>query len=55
MSLEMDYECPNCGESQTFWQTASTEVHLGTKKKWQCSECGYGFVRIDSAVDTSAA
>lgn len=55
MAIEMEQECPECGESQTFWKTGSTEIHLGTKAKWVCSECGYGFVRIDGSVDTSTA
>lgn len=55
MSLEMDHECPNCGETRSFWKTASTEMHLGRKVKWDCPECDYGFVQIDGAVDTSTA
>lgn len=47
--------CPDCGEEQTFWLTARTEVQLGRKRKYSCSECEYGFVRIDGTVDTSAA
>ena len=54
MSIEMEQECPECGDAQTFWKTGSTEMHLGTKRKFECSECGYGFVRIDGTVDTSA-
>lgn len=46
MSLEREYECPECGEIQ-FWKTASTEVHLGTKIKWACDGCGYEFIEID--------
>lgn len=55
MSLEQTQECPECGEERTFWKTASTRLHLGTKQKWQCSECGFGFVRIDGTVDTGSA
>ncbi len=54
MSLELDAHCPSCGESRPFWRVASTEMHLGTKVKWHCPECDYGFVRIDGTVDTSA-
>lgn len=54
MSIEMEQECPDCGQAQTFWKTGSTELHLGTKRKWQCAECGYAFVRINHTVDTSA-
>ncbi|MFC7134740.1 MULTISPECIES: hypothetical protein [Salinibaculum] len=54
MALEMEHECPHCGETRTFWKAASTEMHLGRKEKWHCSECDYGFVRIDGAVDTGA-
>jgi ribosomal protein L37AE/L43A len=52
MSLEMDHDCPACGEERTFWRTASTHLHLGEKIKWRCSECEYGFVRIGD-IDTS--
>jgi rubredoxin len=53
MSQELDAYCPVCGTDRSFWRVASTEVHLGEKVKWRCSECDYGFVRIDGAVDTS--
>jgi rubredoxin len=52
MGLEQEQQCPECGETRTFWKTGTTEMHLGTKRKWRCSECVYGFVRIDGAVDT---
>lgn len=51
---EATYECPGCGEEQTFWLTARTNLGLGRKEKWHCSECNYGFVRIDDVIDTSA-
>jgi len=54
MPLELERDCPNCG-ADTFWRTASTMVHLGEKVKWECTECDYGFVRIDEAVDTCRA
>ena len=58
MALELDHECPACGETKTFYRSASTEMHLGTKVKWHCPDCEYGFVRIgrggEIAVDTSA-
>jgi rubredoxin len=54
MPLELEQECPECGETRAFWKVGTTELHLGTKRKWQCSECGFGFVRIDGAVDTGA-
>lgn len=55
MGLELEHECPECGETQSFWKVASTEVHLGRKVKWDCPECSYGFVQIDGEVDTSVA
>jgi rubredoxin len=55
MSLELERECPECGGPRTFWKAASTTLHLGTKQKWQCSGCGFGFVRIDGTVDTGRA
>jgi rubredoxin len=54
MSLELEHQCPDCGESRTFWLTASTVLHLGTKRKFRCPECEYSFVRIDG-IDTSVA
>lgn len=55
MSQQLERECPKCEEEQTFTLTARTELHLGQKRKWRCSECYWGFVRIDGDVDTSAA
>ncbi|WP_336024825.1 hypothetical protein [Halobellus salinisoli] len=46
MSLERDDECPECGHDG-FWKTASMTIHLGTKTKWRCNECGYGFIEIN--------
>jgi predicted RNA-binding Zn-ribbon protein involved in translation (DUF1610 family) len=54
MSLEMEYDCPECGNHQ-FWKTASMKLHLGTKTKWRCSECGYGFIRIGDDITTARA
>jgi transposase-like protein len=53
MSLEMEHNCPSCGGSTQFWRTASTEVHLGTKTKWRCSECNFGFIQING-IDSTA-
>lgn len=55
MSLELEHGCPECGETRTFWKVASTEMHLGQKRKWDCPECEYGFVQIDNTVDTGTA
>jgi len=52
--MELERGCPECGEQRTFYLAASTELHLGRKRKWRCPECGYGFVRIDGEVDTAA-
>ncbi|RDI72645.1 hypothetical protein DWB78_13450 [Halopelagius longus] len=54
MSLEMEYDCPECDNSQ-FWRTAYTELHLGEKTKWRCSECGYGFININDGISTADA
>lgn len=54
MGLELDRECPKCGETG-FWRTASTHVHIGEKVKWSCNECDYEFVTIDETVDTATA
>jgi len=53
MSLELEHYCPDCEEYSDFWKVASTTMHLGTKVKWHCGECDYGFVRIDGEVDTA--
>jgi len=55
MSLELEQECPECGETREFYRAASTTMHLGEKTKWHCPECDYGFVRIDDEVDTASA
>jgi len=55
MSMELEADCPDCGETHTFYRAASTKIHLGQKVKWHCPECDYGFVRIDGAVDTATA
>lgn len=52
MPLEIERECPSCGEMRGFWKVGTTKLHLGIKRKWTCNECGFGFVRIDDAVDT---
>lgn len=53
MGLEIEHDCPTCGTERTFWRTASTNLHLGEKTKWRCSECSFGFVRIDG-IDSTA-
>jgi rubredoxin len=55
MPLELEQECPECGETRTFWKSGTTDLHLGTKRKWQCSECGFSFVRIGGTVDTGVS
>ena len=54
MAAEMEHHCPVCSCDREFYRAASTTLHLGEKVKWRCSECGYSFVRIDDAVDSSA-
>lgn len=55
MSRELALHCPQCDDERSFYQAASTLVHIGKKVKWHCPECDYGFVRIDGTVDTSTA
>jgi transposase-like protein len=55
MTKQLEAYCPSCDAEQSFTRVASTELHLGTKTKWDCPECDYGFVRIDGEVDTSTA
>lgn len=55
MAMELERECPDCGETKTFYRAASTVLHLGTKVKWRCPDCEYGFVTIDDAVDTGVS
>lgn len=52
--MSLDHDCPEC-DSDEFYLAASTVLHLGEKVKYKCTECAYGFVRIDGAVDTGAA
>ena len=52
MALQRD--CPECGGTE-FYRAASTEMHLGEKVKWHCTECEYGFIQIDDAVDSASA
>ena len=55
MSLEIRHDCPRCGGEETFWRSASMELHLGEKTKWRCSECDYGFIRIDDGADIDSS
>jgi predicted RNA-binding Zn-ribbon protein involved in translation (DUF1610 family) len=54
VALELDHPCPTCGETRTYYRTASTRLELGRKTKWRCPECSHGFVRIDG-IETTAA
>lgn len=53
MTLSLEEECPECGAIE-FYKAASTRLHLGTKRKWHCPNCDYGFVTING-IDTSAS
>jgi len=53
MGMELDRDCPTCGEQRTFRRSASTTLHLGEKTKWYCRECGHRIVRINGEVDTA--
>jgi len=55
MATELDHDCPNCGEEQTFYRTAATNLHLGLKTKWACPECSFGFIRIDGDISSAPA
>jgi len=55
LRMELERECPECGERRTFYMAASTGLHMGRKRKWRCPECGYSFVRIGREVDTADA
>ena len=52
MPETLDCTCPECASDQSFYRAASTTLHLGTKSKWRCPECGHGCVTIDGEVDT---
>ena len=54
MSLEREYDCPECAGS-TFWRTASMKIQLGEKTKWRCDDCGYGFIEIDGITTAKAS
>ncbi len=51
MAMELERECPSCG-AETFYRAGSTTLHLGEKVKWHCTECEYGFVKING-IDSS--
>jgi len=55
MGQEIRHECPQCDAEQTFYRAASTELHLGEKTKWFCTECDYGIVRINGDIDSATA
>jgi rubredoxin len=55
MTETLEAYCPSCDAGRPFDRAASTELYLGTKTKWDCPACDYGFVRIGSDVDTSTA
>lgn len=52
--MELQRDCPECGAPE-FYRAASTEMHLGEKVKWHCTECDYGFIKIDNTVDSASA
>jgi len=54
MALEKEVDCPDCGQSRSFYRTASTQLHLGEKVKWRCPECDFGFVEIGGISTLSA-
>lgn len=53
MTLSLEAVCPECGATE-FYKAASMELHLGTKRKWHCPDCDYGFVTING-IDTSVS
>jgi hypothetical protein len=55
MTRELEHECPECDAEQPFYPAASTELHLGEKTKWYCTECDFGLIRIDGEVDSTTA
>lgn len=55
MARELEHSCPRCETERTFYRAAATNLHLGLKTKWYCPECGYGFIRIDGNIDSSAS
>ncbi|WP_442909412.1 DUF7838 family putative zinc beta-ribbon protein [Halovenus sp. HT40] len=52
--MELQRDCPECGATE-FYRAASTEMHLGEKVKWHCTECDYGFIKINNTVDSASA
>jgi predicted RNA-binding Zn-ribbon protein involved in translation (DUF1610 family) len=53
--MEREQECPECGDTATFYRAASTNVNAGLKIKWRCSDCGFTTVEIEDLVDTATA
>lgn len=52
MSLSLEDDCPEC-DASNFYKAASMRIQLGTKKKWHCANCEYGFITING-INTSA-
>lgn len=50
--MEMELECPECGDTTVFYRTASMWVHLGLKSKWDCENCGYGIVQFNGEISS---
>lgn len=46
MEKTAERHCPQCGRTRTFDRVARTQMHLGTKVKWRCPECGFSVVNI---------
>ena len=55
MAMEIERDCPECGGERSFYRAASTELHLGEKTKWRCTDCDYGVVLIGDDIDSSAS
>ncbi|MDZ7730215.1 MAG: hypothetical protein U5K37_03605 [Natrialbaceae archaeon] len=52
MTMEREATCPTCGTT-TFDRAASTRLHLGTKVKWTCGDCGHTIVEIDGVLPSA--
>lgn len=53
MSMNREQDCPACGDAESYYRAASTNLNLGLKIKWRCGECGHTTVQINDVVDTA--
>ena len=53
MGPTAEQHCPDCDEVTAHRLIASTQLHLGVKRKWRCDRCDHRTVTIDGSVPPS--